>query len=111
MEPDNYKIPHMLYIDDDHAIARLLRKTYALGAEYRGSLCALFKTKGYLRVQRFTLKALKHANWLAARYLKSLGYTHPTYFRVESVGSNRLIDVQCKKCQKYVIHIRYTKFE
>ena len=74
----------------------------SVSAHYQGTWCELFKTKGYLRADEHMKKVRKHLARLVLRVQPTA-----TWYGVDMMGSKRILDVQSKRGQKYLVTFKF----
>lgn len=85
---------------------RHLLHFYYIKANYQNTWCEMFKTKGYKKSELYANKVLLRYKRTIERLIKEkYGIEHFYYSAPRSIGSNKLIDVQNKTRQEYLIEI------
>lgn len=81
----------------------LIQHLYWIDGHYQDTWCKLFKTKGYQR-------ANVHAEKTRERIIKQVQKLHPTatWWEVDMMGSKRLLDVQAKRRQSYLLTLKFS---
>lgn len=97
---------HLIKLDKDCTgselrLFELIRHLYWIDGNYQDTWCELFKSKGYQR-------SVVHAEKTRDRIIAQITKLHPTatHWDVDMMGSKRLLDVQMKRKQSYLLTLK-----